>query len=309
MAEPEVRSLERLVSESARPVFAVVSGSVRARCAGLLPFPIVSSFAEVPKEIGTLIVVGGGTLIDAAKIWRADCRPRARLAAIPSVWGSGAEATRIAVTNEGGLKKIRVDDALMPDVRAIVPEFAETLTPGMVKNGCGDAWAHAIEGFLSPLAGAEVRNDLAETMRRMLNAGIGNRPEWFELSARAAAGQAQSSVGLIHGLAHVIEGPMREAHPAQNFGHAGLCAVLAWPVLAFNTANSDKWGVLCAEYSLDRGAIEQTLRSLHDTEAFDLARPFIKSLWTSILRDPCTRTNSALVRPNHLAFFIEGRFQ
>jgi alcohol dehydrogenase class IV len=161
-----------------------------------------------------LIAVGGGLLIDQAKLARQETAG-VKLAAIPTLWGSGAEFSPIAVWMEGGKKLFRRDPALLPDVAIYFPDFAKTLSPELMRWGCGDAWAHALEGFLSPLASDETRRGLASTLQGMLNLGVGNDPQWFELSALACAGQATSSVGLVHGMAHALEGVL-------GLGHARL---------------------------------------------------------------------------------------
>ena len=51
------------------------------------------------EDLDTLIVIGGGTLMDEAKIWRAHNAPGIRLIVIPSLWGSGAEVSPVAVLN------------------------------------------------------------------------------------------------------------------------------------------------------------------------------------------------------------------
>lgn len=309
MRRPDRWSLERLVASVRLPAFVVATGSVRQKCRALLPFEHVDSLEDLPGEVGTLVVAGGGSLIDAAKLWRFEHCPGALLAAVPSVWGSGAEATHIAVSNNEGQKIIRVDDRLAPDVRVVVPELAESLPEDLVMNGCGDAWTHAVEGFLSPLAQDALRCELAGIIREMLAIGLGNRPEWFELSAAAAAGQARSSVGLIHGMAHVLEGPLRRDHPTgSTFGHARLCSILAWPVTVYNARNSEKWAGLCEAYGIDSAAILETLRKLYDDIAYDILKPRIDVQWPAILRNPCSRTNSVLVRSGNLSFFMGKRF-
>ena len=45
-----------------------------------------------------------------------------------------------------------------------------------------------------------------------------------------------------------------------------------------------------------------------DRPALAALMPTLEEHWPRVLRDPCTRTNSALVRPGHLAYFTERRF-
>jgi len=269
--------------------------SAVARMQSLSPWPVVT---EQPLMVhgDWLIAVGGGMLIDQAKLLR-QATAGVKLAAIPTLWGSGAEFSPIAVWMEDGKKVFRRDPVLLPDVAIYLPEFAETLPPDLVRWGCGDAWAHALEGFLSPLASDETRRNLARILRRMLDMGVVNDARWFELSALACAGQATSSVGLVHGMAHTLEGK-------QGLGHARLCATLLLPVMRFNQSRSPKWPLLGEHGSTD-DAIFPALSKFFDAGDYQKIRESLPEDWKNVLRDPCTRTNSALLRPTDLKFFVE----
>jgi alcohol dehydrogenase class IV len=264
---------------------------------------VVRETLAIPEEVSvdeadTLIAVGGGTLIDAAKLRvRAQARP-VRLIAIPSIWGSGAEASPIAIGREEGRKVVHMAEELVPDVRVVWPELGETVPPERARIACGDAWAHALEGFLSPLAKDELRRDLAAVIVNMLALPIGYDPRWFEASALACAGQARSSVGLVHGIAHTLE-----QEGAARWSHAGLCATWLLPVMELNLAQSDRMQALLDEYELPLSAIAPKLDELFDADAFTDQREALVTQWKTVLRDPSTRTNVVLVRPAHLQFF------
>lgn len=301
-------TLEKLAEISPERACLIATASVRGRASGLA-FPLADDFSALTAELETLIVVGGGTLIDRAKIWRAEHAPATRLIAIPSVWGSGAEVSPVAVANQNGAKEIHIGERYVPDDWCVWPELAESLPESLARYACGDSWAHALEGFLSPLADEPLREELAALIRELQGLPIANDPRWFEASARACAGQARSSVGLVHGIAHTLEGPLRAAYPDAGWGHARLCALFLWPVMAFNGVQGDKWQQLAARHRLDGEAIFAILRELHEPEAYRLALPLLESNWLNILRDPCTRTNSALVRPANRSFFTECQFR
>lgn len=243
------------------------------------------------QGLATIIVIGSGTLIDHVKLRR---HTATSLIAVPTLWGSGAEASSVAVWTEDGKKKFRLDPALRPDAIGFDLRFAATVSPAQARAACGDVWSHALEGFLSPLADDALRTRLAALMARLLELPIAADGRWFEPGAEAAALQARSSVGLVHGLAHVLE-------PALAIGHARLCALLLAPVLRWNAATSTKWAELSAAFGLDRARIEATVESLGDTGDRRALIPAIEASWRQVLRDPCTRTNSALVRPDSLA--------
>ena len=304
---PSIISLDELRRRPASSAWIWAVPEVLATVRRGLPFPVWPVFESQPGA-DTLVVVGGGTLIDEAKGWRFEQAPGVQLVAIPSIWGSGAEASPVLVRNREGRKVIQVDPRFKPDFRVLWPELAVSISRERARIACGDVWAHAIEGFLSPLATAELRADLAALMMRMLALPLANAPEWFDLSAYACAGQARASVGLVHGMAHVLEGPLKGAFPRSDWGHARLCSILLWPVLRFNEQFSASWPAL-GRCGLSPEQILGIARSLYDEDAYGQVLSLLESQWMNILRDPSTRTNSALVRPGSLSFFTQRAFQ
>jgi alcohol dehydrogenase class IV len=272
--------------------------------ASQLGIPIVEPDESLEHDLETLVVVGGGTLIDRAKVAAKDRNPVLRLIAIPSRWGSGAEASPIVVLDRNGAKEIRIDPKYLPDHRVIWPELASSISARQALDACGDCWAHALEGFLSPLADRALREELAGLIRQMLDVPLANDPRWFELSAWACATQARSSVGLMHGIAHCIEGPLRAAEPERGWGHAAIIAALFLPVFDFDQQTSTRTAELARKFALDLPAIEAVGGALFDAMAYDQLRPIIVEQWRVILRDPCTRTNCVLVRPGHVDYFL-----
>jgi alcohol dehydrogenase class IV len=296
-------NLDRLRAADLGAAALWVTPSVRDRVRAVLSYPILAPDAPLPDGLQTLIVVGGGTLIDRAKAAARD-RPRPLcLVAVPSIWGSGAEASPVVVLDDAGRKTIRIDARYVPDHRVVWPELADTCDPTRIREACGDTWSHALEGFLSPLATDELLQELAALIREMLTLQLGNDARWFSASARACAGQARSSVGLVHGIAHVLEAPLRARHPGEGWGHARLCSTFLWPVMEFNRKGSEKWSTTLRRYEIDENAVIGTVRELFDADRYRQAATLLPEHWTAVLRDPCTRTNSVLVRPASLDFF------
>jgi alcohol dehydrogenase class IV len=241
-----------------------------------------------------LLVAGGGTLIDKAKMLRT-LHPSTKLAVLPTIWGSGAEATPFAVVSVNGKKVVHGGPELLPDLIVRHIAFAESLPGDLARFACGDAWAHALEGFLSPLGNDETRSDLVIVLKRMLQQPIGYAADWLELSALSAAGQAKTSVGLVHGIAHTLEAELHR-------GHAEICSIFLLPVMSFNKTRAKKWPLL-SDAGLTDQLIFHVLRQLFDKRAYEAALASLKANWLSVLRNECTRTNSALVRPNDIEFF------
>jgi alcohol dehydrogenase class IV len=296
----EVWPLDRVRELDRTSTIVWASPSIAPIVRDALPFEAWSVGQPLPERARTLVAVGGGNLLDEAKRFVHDNAPHLCLIAIPSIWGSGAEASPVVVLNRGADKEIRMDELYLPYARAIWPELAATIPTARARDACGDAWAHALEGFLSPIASLDVRAAAAEIMRDMLDAGVGNDARWFELSARAAAAQARSSVGLIHGIAHTLEPAMN----AREWGHARLCATYVRPVFAYNR-RVEKVAALLRDHDLSTEAITGAANALFDEDHYRQSLPVLQAEWRSVLRDRCTRTNAVLVRQTDLQFFLD----
>ena len=291
---PPIQTLAETIERLDGSCVAVWStDSTADRLRALVPW-LVHTGEPCIDEAEWLLAVGGGTLIDQAKVLRSE-HPHVKLAALPSLWGSGAEASPIAVLNKDGRKVIRMGPEMLPDVIVSHSEFARTLPSELIKHACGDSWSHVLEGFLSPLGTDETRADLAAVMMQMLQQPIGYSDAWFELSALACAGQAKTSVGLVHGIAHTLEGII-------DWGHAKLCSLYLLPVANFDRTRSPKWPLL-ADQGLDDEIVLNVLEQLFDPVAYAKALDALTTNWMRVLRDPCSRTNSALVRLADIEFF------
>lgn len=293
---PELWPLDDVAALPPEETILWVTPSVAGRASERLPLASWSLGEPLPANARTLVVAGGGTMLDEAKRFVHDDAPQLRLVAIPTLWGSGAEACPVVVLNRGNGKEIRIGDDYLPAARAIWSELASTVPPELARAACGDAWAHALEGFLSPLATDELRDEIAGIIRGMLETGTGNDPRWFELSARAGAAQARSSVGLVHGIAHTLE-------PASGFGHARLCATYLRPVFAFDR-RFEKVDALLTKHGLDPEAVSAATGALFDVNDYRKTLPALETLWPNVLRDRNTRTNATLVRASDLPFFL-----
>lgn len=280
-------------------VWASARGAAWWRANGAPVEPVALGAGCAPATT-TVVVIGGGALLDEAKLARRALAPAARLVAVPTIWGSGAEASPVAVVDRDGRKVIEVDPTLCPDAVLHDPIFAGSVPAARAREACGDVWAHALEGFASPLASADLRADLAALVRDLLSLPLGPDPRWFAAGEVACAGQARSGVGLVHGMAHVLE--ERLADPAWH--HARLCATVLLPVVSFD-CTTDKWPRLFAEHGVALEAVLATARELFDDAAWREILPAIVDAWPRIIRDPLTRTNAAMVRPGSLAFFEE----
>jgi alcohol dehydrogenase class IV len=268
------------------PAVAWVTPSAQGRFASALDVPVVPT-GTLPEGTATLVACGGGTLIDAAKA-AAKRRPDPLvLVAIPSLWGSGAEASPVVVL--GG--EIVVDDAQLPDHVVLWPQLTESVPADLRRWGAADVWAHALEAIASPLATPDVRAELANVVRALdgLDPVDGDPHRWLFLSGRACAAQARAGVGLAHGVAHVLR-------PHVGWGHARLVAAVLPAVVRRLATEAPRW----PESGLDAAAIAPQLDALTTPSDTRAVLEALRDHWPAVLRDPCTRTNGYLVRRGEL---------
>ncbi|MGB1936737.1 MAG: phosphonoacetaldehyde reductase [Akkermansiaceae bacterium] len=138
------------------------------------PNPCVEDLTHLIEQTGSeraydaIIAVGGGSVIDLAKLLKAfslnrslvddffdqqnseSLRPLSvPLIAVPSTAGSGSEATRFAVVYKDGQKQSVEHDDLLPDVSIVIPSLLASV-PARVAAASGmDALCQGIESYWS----------------------------------------------------------------------------------------------------------------------------------------------------------------
>lgn len=300
MTDPVVLDWSRVCALSGAGCVAWVSAVLVPAAARLLRVPVIGSRDEPEPGLERLVVIGGGTLIDRAKLWRRERSPATWLCAVPSIWGSGADASPVAVRTEGGRRVPIMAPDLVPDARSVWVELAARVPHDVGRWGYGDVWSHAVEAFMSPLATRMIRDEIASfVLERLLPQAFEPDSTWFDLAAEACALQARSGVGLVHGIAHELE------EAGSDFGHARLCSTYLWPVLRFNARINSSAGDLASSHGLNLSTIEECCRALFDESDYRSRLPLLTARWMEVLRNPLTRINSSIVRPASLAFFRE----
>ena len=94
-----------------------------------------------------VMAVGGGSVMDMAKLIRHYSREHVTLVAVPTTAGTGAESTQFAVCYIDGIKHSISDESILPDVAVLYPPF--TRDNGRYLTSCTgfDALAQAIEAY------------------------------------------------------------------------------------------------------------------------------------------------------------------
>lgn len=100
---------------------------------------------QLPKKIDGFIAIGGGTVIDSAKLLRGLCE--IPLMAIPTTFGTGAEATRFAVYYKEGVKYSADNLGYRPTDQVLIPEFCNSASPYQKAASAFDAYAQAVESL------------------------------------------------------------------------------------------------------------------------------------------------------------------
>ena len=192
-------------------------------------------------QADTIIALGGGSVMDAAKAMRlfhespraqrpravaavprrsqADRGPsprsstRLRLVAIPTTSGTGSEVSPAAVITAGQRKVTLVDYSLVPDMAIVDPTLTLTLPPEITADTGIDALTHALEAAVSIFASPFTDAFCMQAVNLILSALPRAYAEGADLEARTAmanaatiAGLAFSNafLGLNHALAHAV---------------------------------------------------------------------------------------------------------
>jgi len=259
----------------------------------------------------TVIAVGGGSVIDPAKL-AAAVIPRAGTAAdyfhqrrslsgrglfcaaLPTTAGSGAELTPNSVLTDpdSGHKRSIRHSALIPEVALVDPELTLTAPPALTAASGLDALTQAIESCTAPTANAFTRPlaiAATATIFRHLETAcrqgddLAARTRLAEGSLLAAMSFAHTGLGAVHGLAHPLGAIL-------HLPHGQVCAVLLPRIL--------EWNAPCCD---------ETYRAL----AQSCACPAVP-VWIAAIRELAGRLGipanfaTAGLRPEHFPFIIRN---
>ena len=215
-----------------------------------------------------IIALGGGSIIDAAKIMKLkyecpeadlaelaapflDLRKRviqyptektnhARLIAVATTSGTGSEVTPFAVLTdkENGRKVTLADYSLTPDVAIVDPQFVMSMPKGLTADTGIDCLTHALEAGVSNYASPYTDSNAMQAIRLVFK----YLPITFEhprdeearsmmhnAACIAAMAFSNASVGINHALAHAFGARFGIAHGRAN-------ALMLPHVIAYNAA-------------------------------------------------------------------------
>ena len=220
-----------------------------------------------------IIALGGGSVIDAAKIMKlkyespqadleelaapfldirkrvidfpTDKVNRTRLIAISTTSGTGSEVTPFAVLTdkERGRKVTLADYSLSPDVAIVDPQFVMSMPKGLTADTGIDCLTHALEAGVSIYASAYTDSHAMQAIRlvfKYLPIAYEHphdeeaRTMMHNAACIAAMAFANASVGVNHALAHAFGARFHVAHGRAN-------ALMLPHVIAYNAAVPTKF--------------------------------------------------------------------
>jgi acetaldehyde dehydrogenase/alcohol dehydrogenase len=233
-------------------------------------FPVIQQGVEALTfyKADQIIALGGGSVIDAAKIMKLkyespdadleelaapflDLRKRVvqfpteknncvRLVAVSTTSGTGSEVTPFAVLTDKqrGRKITLADYSLSPDVAIVDPQFVMSMPKGLTADTGIDCLTHALEAGVSNYASPYTDSNAMQAIRlafKYLPIAYEHpgdeeaRSMMHNAACIAAMAFSNASVGVNHALAHAIGARFGIAHGKAN-------ALLLPHVIAYNAA-------------------------------------------------------------------------
>lgn len=298
---------------------------------GVEPNPSVETVWRGAKEMlafepDWIIAIGGGSALDAAKImWcfyehphlefkdiiavgsMPPLRNKARFVAIPSTSGTASEITAFSVISDtkNHIKYPIVSVDMVPDIAILDPALPATMPAHITANTGMDVMAHALEAVASIAASSFTDPYAIEAIKLVFENlevaylqpdNMTARLNMHNASALAGMAFTNTSLGLVHSLAHKIGGEFSVTHGLAN-------AILLPYVINFNRQFTKKYQLI--EKHMDIADLSKAICELNsrlniptcfkDCDEVDFNETKFKQILdrmsSNALADPCTLTN------------------
>jgi len=259
---------------------------------------MVNKGAQVAKQAGADIIIGlgGGSALDTAKgiavavshggdIWdyvdgKEGPGPTLPIIALPTTAGTGSEVTKYAVfsNKEEQVKQGFGSDYIIPSIAIIDGELMSYAPLGLTAKAGGDAFAQAVEAYLTKLA-QPCSDFFAEESIRLCSQYLCRVVKnGDDLESRVAMGWASSLSGIAinmvdivigHNVSEIV-GALFETH------HGETAAVLLPPTMEFNLQDRTERIAKIAEL------MSEDISGLNVEDAARLAIDKVKQLMLNI---------------------------
>lgn len=203
---------------------------------------------DVTKPYKRVVAIGGGTVIDAAKLFCLEkfmpvgdlfdhvfpAVKKVPLVIVPTTCGTGSEMTNISILEfkSRHTKFGLADDALYADDAVLVSQLLETLPFSVFAASSIDALVHSLESYLSPKAtelsetlGLQAAKMILTAYKKIKEAGEEKKKEVIEaeagkvLTASAMAGIAfgNAGCGTVHAMSYPLGAVYHVPHGEANY--------------------------------------------------------------------------------------------
>ena len=196
------------------------------------------------KQPDTILAVGGGSSIDAAKVmllfydfpelnfdnvFKTDLdslQKKTTFVAVPSTSGTASEVTKVSVITfpEIEFKYAVRSMNIFPDIAILDPSLPQTLPAKVAAETGMDALTHAIESYINKngndftdaLAKEAIEGIMEYLPASVLDADPKAREKMHNYQCMAGMAFANSGLGMVHGVAHAFGGKYNVAHGLIN---------------------------------------------------------------------------------------------
>ncbi|QNB46617.1 iron-containing alcohol dehydrogenase [Thermanaerosceptrum fracticalcis] len=196
------------------------------------------------KDYQRVIAVGGGTVIDVAKILilqgvedvleilygRSPVVKDKKLVVIPTTCGTGSEVTNISIMEDtqARVKKGIVNPVLFPDQAVLIPSLLKGLPYRFFAFSSIDALIHAVESYLAPksnpfteLFSVKAIQDILGVYKKISEEGqeaaYKNIGGVLLASTYAGIAFANTGVAAVHALSYPLGGGYHVSHGEANY--------------------------------------------------------------------------------------------
>lgn len=197
------------------------------------------------KEFNRIIAIGGGTVVDIAKIVAVEGKEDKvddlydhvdslkkvhPLVIIPTTCGTGSEVTNISVINRvsKGVKMGLASSAMLADKAVMITDMLDSLPYKIFATSSIDAMVHSVESFLSPngcsiseIFSAEALKTIIQCWKKSVEAGGGEAwkayaADFLKASNWAGLGFGYAGCAAVHACAYPLGSVYHIPHGQSN---------------------------------------------------------------------------------------------